>query len=407
MILWIAVGTSGFAQQKNILYLRFEQKHISRALAIAPDSVFSVYYRLSCPKPFDFHGIQVDFAYDKTILQPVDKGVIIEGSASANAEYAFSGVSSQDGTNNIAILGSQQFDTSNHLLFRYRATVLTSASIDSAAIAVFLISTGNNSGIDSVVIENSGGRDEVGYYPFAIAYLDSVKIIHQKHQVTLSSDTLFIPSDSTKALSIVIDSIPVVNIQNALFTMHYDTSRIQVVSIDKGEIIGTATAASLIAGDSCLLGFSSERLSRSGEFLRLNIKAKHIPDTVATTLIDPKLLVTNAEDSISTVLYDLKPIVILGHQDSIVDTTHSSVSIADRAIGISIVEEAGMLRVGGLSSSINKVTIYSIIGTMIATATPYDGVARLSLPPSGGTYILRAECLKNPGSQISKKFIIH
>ena len=347
------------------------------------DVILGVHYRLQCPKPCNFHGFEARMVFQTATIGIVKKNdakvIIAEGSVSEGSDI--SNYDPSTGELRVEVLSSTMFDTSNHLLFKYRANIKVAPG-DSALVIPTRFDPIN--GFDTVIIENSTGKDDISWFAFPIAFGDTaITIPPKKRDIVLSSDALTIKSDSTAITALSLSGVDSAKIQTGTFACIVDTA---IVGIDGIVAITPSMAiANTSNGDTLRIKFASAPgFIYSGKFCSVMLHAKHRVDSVCTVFKQPDFLVTNVDNLVATVTYKLDSICVYGRQ---ADTTHSDVDFWSRPDEISIVSEARRLRIHTIESA-NDLRIFSVTGALVYSAvlTANDNVIEPTLP--SGVYII-------------------
>ncbi len=398
----------GQLKQRNVLYLHFEQKHI-RSDAFPADSVFAVTYRLKCPKPCNFHGYDLRFSYEATKIVPIQG--FFAGTASANADIKTANNVSGSHEFRVEVLASTMLDTSNHVLFNYRASVFSTLA-DSALIAPTLVDVlSETSGIDTVIIDNAPGRDDVSWYPFAVAYLDSVKQSPKNNNLRVSSDSLSMQSDSTATISLYIDSLEQTFVKSGVFKCKIDTSVLTVTDIISTGAFASTTIQKHIVGDSIEIDFTSQTaIQPSGKAFDIVVRARHRTDTVITLLATAQLVILNQDNLVLGVHYTLRPIRVFGL------ATHDTLNVvnlfptlAEPSVQTIFSPSGNELTIRFMQPVLQTdkvIQIFEINGGLVyADRTDKESVT-LPLRFSNGTYFIAVKDMKSKQVFFTKFFVV-
>jgi hypothetical protein len=379
-VAFLSVSFACSAQQKNILFVRFEQKHFKQS-ELPADAFFSVFYRLQCPNPSSFRGFDARMVFETTKISVVPKNggkaIFADGSVSEGSDIS----SYINGELRVLVDGSQMFDTTNHLLFQFR-TIVKASLADSALIIPTRFDALD--GIDTVIIENAPGRDEVAWYQFAIAYLDSEVVIPpQKRDITISSDSLTIISDSIGDAIIRLGNVDSAKITTGTFSCVIDTSIVEFDTVRAAS--DQITIAPIVKDGSIVIQFTSSAPLQSGVMLRLTLHAKPRTDTVSTYLLNPKFIIDNNDNLVSSKLYDFDMIRIIRVAKK--DTTSSVVS--DKLVDndIQIRYQSGRIWITAPSEiELGRIRIFSQTGALVY-ASDLKTVGPLPMTLSSGVYL--------------------
>jgi hypothetical protein len=310
---------SSYAQGKNVLHVRFETVKLTKAFVdTVGDIVLNVYYYLVAPKPVNFHGFECRYTYEASKIRPVT--TFFDGTACANADFKGANSDLTTGEYRIEVLSSRMLDTANHVLFQVRYSVKR-GFLDSAMIAPTRFDAlASTSGIDTVIIDNSPGRDQVSWYPFGLVFIDTttkVPVPKPKASITISSESTGILADSMKTVSINVSSLDSVNIKKAIFEFDIDTVAFDSVAIEKGAILlGSADLS--VSHDSThrTVVFSTSDTSKAfaggGELLRIVLRGKTRKDTICSSILNPKFTAINEDALLDSVKYQLQGICVFG-----------------------------------------------------------------------------------------------
>ena len=310
------------AQKKNILRVRFETATIKKDVS---DIVLNVFYKIEALRsPVNFHGYECRFSYDQTKIRP--NTVFFDGTASQGGTGGGNNVVAT-GEYRIELLSTHTLDTTNPVLFQVRYSVKGFA--DSAMIAPTRFDVlSESSGIDTVIIENAPGRDQVSWYPFALLYKDNTPPppIPKKVNIALLSDSTDIQSDSIKVISLkVVSPLDSANIKSGIFEFDLDTAAFDSVAVLKGALLSFANLTVGRDTTHITASFSStDSLSGSGELLKIVLRGKARTDTICTGILNPKFTVFNAGHRDSLIQYRLQGICVLGVAPK--DTTHKGIA---------------------------------------------------------------------------------
>ncbi len=312
-----------FGEKKNILRIHFQTITVKPSTT---DIVLNVTYKIEAARsPVFFHGFECRYFYDQTKIRPTDK--FFDGTASQNADFKGSGGDPTIGEYRIEVLSSSSLDTSNPILFQVRYSV--KGFTDSAMIspsrfdALHDASLPTDSQIDTVIIDNAPGRDDVGWYPFAIVYMDTTKLPPppKKKTITLSIDSTDIESDSVKVLSLNVSSLDSTNIKGAIFEFDIDTLAFDSVVVLRGALLANGSLAVSKDSTHIAANFSGFDTSKPGELLKIVLKGNKRTDTLCTGLLHAKLTFLNADNLVSSIAYKLEGLCILGRQKKDTVTT--------------------------------------------------------------------------------------
>ncbi|MFI5264088.1 MAG: hypothetical protein ACHQM6_06205, partial [Candidatus Kapaibacterium sp.] len=305
---------SGFAQKKNILRIHFETARVKQGTS----TVFlNVYYKIEGTKPYNFTGFECQYNYDQTKIRPTN--TFFDGTASG---IAGSNAHSNDANNTHYVLVDNfpaSLDTSKPVLFQVFYSVRTDFK-DSAMIAPIVFDVGGSTGIDTVIIDNASGRDDISWFPFGLVFIDTTKPPPppKKKDIILSSDSTDIQSDSVKTVSLKVSLLDSTNIKSSLFEFDYDTAAFSTVTVSKGTLLANGSIAVSQDTNHIAVKFSntdtSKALTTAGELLRIQLKGNKRTDTLCTVLMNPKLAVLNSDNLVSTITYKFQGICILGRQ---------------------------------------------------------------------------------------------
>ncbi|MDP4220675.1 MAG: T9SS type A sorting domain-containing protein [Bacteroidota bacterium] len=319
-VLLFAIVVSGptFAQNKNILRIRFETAVIK---AGTTDIILKVFYKLEAPKPVSFRGFDCRFVYENLKIQPVT--TFFDGTACQFADFAHGSFKSPDAYY-VQVLSSAMLDTVNKELFEIRYSIKGFA--DSAMIEPTLFTPVDDDGkrIDTVIIENAPGRDNVGWYPFALMYADTTKPPPPpvKKSIVLSSDSTDIHSDSIRTISLNVSSLDSANVKSGIFEFELDTAAFDSVAVMKGALLTSGILSLSRDSTHIVAKFSNADTSKSfasaGELLKILLRGKKLTDTVCSAIVNPKLTVLNADNLVSSVTYKLQGICVFGHKDTVI-----------------------------------------------------------------------------------------
>lgn len=318
LIIFISAKSES-AQKKNVLRIRFQTAFVKSTTL---DTVLNVYYKIEVGRsPVNFHGYDCRFVFEKTKIGPVPMNKdFFAGTASANADYAHGSVVDPPGEYRVQVLSGANLDTTNPVLFQVRYTV--KGVNDSAMIIPTLFDVSSvSSGIDTVIIENSPGRDQISWYGFGLMFKDTAKSppLPKKKNIAFSSDSSDIQSDSLKVISVNISQIDSVNLHSGVFGFDLDTSAFDSVAVTKGAILAKSNL--IVKRDSVHVSASfsnTDTLKGSGEFLKIVLRGRKRTDTVCTGILNPKLTVLNADNLVASVEYKLKGICVLGKIDTVI-----------------------------------------------------------------------------------------
>ncbi len=336
LLLAFCVGHQAFAQKKNVLRIRFQTAIISPSTI---DTTLNVYYTLEVAKPpVNFTAFDCRYAFENTKIQPInmdEQGGFFVGTACANADFAH-GTFVPPGEYRVQVDGSTMLDTSNPILFQVRYSVKPGTTFgDNAMIEPTLFDVlSQSSGIDTVIIVNSPGRDQNSWFPFGLMFADTTKSPPKKTSVSLSSDSTDILSDSVKGVSINVSPLETVNVdanlKSAKFEFDVDTAAFDLVSVSKGALLTSGSLSVSIDSIHVTARFSNADTSKiftaGGELLRIFLKGKRRTDTLCTGFLNPKFTALNSDNLISGVTYMLKSICVLGKQPDTV--TRNSVIVS-------------------------------------------------------------------------------
>lgn len=314
------LNESEAAQQKNALRLRFETAKIKKGVS---DIVLNVFYKIEALRsPVNFHGYECRFSYPQDQIRPVT--TFFDGTASQNGTGGGNNVPNV-GEYRIELLATSTLDTSNPVLFQVRYSI--KSLTDSILISVSRFEAlSESSGIDTVIIENAPGRDAVGWYPFALVYED--KTVQppppKKVNLTFSSDSTDIQSDSIKVISLFVSTLDSANIRSGIFEFDLDTAAFDSVAVLKGALLSNAGLATGHDTTHITASFTSlDSLSGSGELLKIVLRGKKRVDTLCTGTLNPKFTALSDGHRDSLIAYKLHGICVLGLTPK--DTTHKGV----------------------------------------------------------------------------------
>ncbi len=395
-------------QQRNVLYLHFEQKHI-RSDGFPADSVFAVTYRLKCPKPCNFHGYDLRFSYEATKIVPIQG--FFAGTASANADIKTANNISASHEFRVEVLASTMLDTSNHVLFNYRASVFSTLA-DSALIAPTLVDVlSETSGIDTVIIDNAPGRDDISWYPFAVAYVDSIKQSPKKSLLRVSSDSLSIESDSTSTIALQIDSLEQTLVKSGVLRFRIDTSALTVTDIIATGAFASATIQKHIGGDSVEIDFTSQTaIQPSGKAFDLVVRAQHRTDTAITSLATPQLVILNQDNLVSGVQYTLRPIRVFGiAKKDTLNVVSSYESLPQPSVQTIFSPSGDELTIRCMQTDLQSdkvIQIFEINGGLVFTDRTDKESVTLPLRFAAGTYIVVVKETKSKQVFFTKFFVV-
>jgi len=264
-----------------------------------------------------FHGFDCQYFYDQTKIRPVDK--FFDGTACQNADIKGAGGDPTIGEYRVEVLSNSSLDTSNPILFQVRYSI-KGGFTDSAMIAPSLFdalhdtTVPNDSQIDTVIIDNASGRDNIGWYPFGLVFMDTTKPPPppKKISVALSSDSLDIQADSLRTLSLNISSLDSANLKTAIFEFDIDTNVYDLVSILKASLLTNGTLSVSKDTTHITVQFAGVDTTKAGELLQIVLRGKNRVDTLCSELLRPKLTVVNTDNLVSSVVYNLGGICVLG-----------------------------------------------------------------------------------------------
>ncbi|HET9136669.1 MAG TPA: hypothetical protein VFO76_08525 [Candidatus Kapabacteria bacterium] len=377
-VTFLGVASACSAQQKNILFVRFEQKHFKQS-ELPADAFFSVFYRLQCPNPSSFRGFDARMVFETTKIAVVPKNsakaIFADGSVSEGSDIS----SYIDGELRVLVDASQMFDTTNHLLFQFR-TIVKASLADSALVIPTRFDALD--GIDTVIIENAPGRDEVAWYQFAIAYLDSdVVIPPQKRDITISSDSLTIMSDSTAEAIVKLGNVDSAKIATGVFSSDIDTS---IITVDTVYAVDSAMMITpVIAGTALQVQFSSMLTLQSGPILRIALHAKPRTDTIRTILLNPRFVISNTDNLVGSKVYDFDSITVYGEAQK--DTTSSVVLAKPDFNDTDLRYQFGRLWITS-ESDLSSIRIFSQTGALVY-ASDLKRREPVSVSLSSGVYV--------------------
>ena len=305
------------AQKKNILRVRFQTAYVKKTTI---DTVLSVSYKLQVGRPpINFNGFDCRFIFENTKIAPIpmDKqSGFFDNTACANADFTHGTVVPPD-EYRVQVLSGTMLDTSNPVLFQIRYSV--KGVKDSAMIIPTLFNVSDSSGIDSVIIENSPGRDQISWFAFGLMFADTAKAQPIKRSITLLSDTADILSDSIKVIPVNVTSLDSVNLKSGNFGFYLDTSAFDSVQVLKGKILANANLTVTRNSVNVSAAFTStDSLKGSGEFLKIILRGRKRTDTICTAILNPRLDGLNADNLVSSVGYKLKSICVFGKKDTII-----------------------------------------------------------------------------------------
>jgi hypothetical protein len=321
--------TSGsvFAAGKNILRIHFETAKVKPGTT---DVVLNVFYKIDIGRPLNFYEFNCRINYDQNWLRP--STAFFDGTAcdlaalNGNAHY------SSDVANDnfdVLVLNSGLLDTAKHSLFQIWWHVTTGFK-DSAMIAPVLFDVGDPAynTIDSVFIDNAVWDTIFHWHPFGLVFLDTTSPPPpKKRNITLSSDSTDVRSDSLRAISVEVSSLDSANIKSGVFEFDVDTSAFDSAAIVRGSLL--ANSIFLVSQNSTHIAVkfsnpdTSKAFSSAGELLKIVFRGKKISDTVCTGILNPKFSALNSDELIGTVTYKLQGICVLGIKK---DTVTGSVS---------------------------------------------------------------------------------
>src|SRR5437764_14195118 len=163
-------------------------------------------------------------------------------------------------------------------------------------------------GIDTVIIDNSGGRDQVSWYPFGLIFgLDTPK----KVTIAISDDSLVMPKDSV--IMIEASKLDSANIKSGAFRFDIDTSIFDTAIVEKGTLLGAANFSVFHTGSHDSVTFSQPAvITGQGELLKITLRARKRSDTVCTALLAPKFIAVNSDALLASVMYQLHGFCVLG-----------------------------------------------------------------------------------------------
>jgi hypothetical protein len=335
MVLLGCLSSLGFAAGKNILRIHFQTAFVKPS---TQDTVLNVYYKLEIGRPpVKFNGYDCRFIFENTKIQPVPMKLdFFSGTASQYADFA-NGVANPPDEYRVQVLSTAMLDTTNPILFQVRYTVLSVK--DSAEIipTLFNVTTASGSNpIDTVIIDNSPGRDDISWYVFGLMFADTAKPSPpKKADLTFTSDSTTIQSDSVKVISVQVSTLDTAKITNATFEFDVDTSAIDSVSITGGALLANASFGKTVTLPHVFTTISSVNpLQGQGELLRITLRGKKLKDTLCTGILNPKFTALNADEMVGAVKYLLKGFCVLGKAPK--DTTTKSVVSLDEGQGVEI-----------------------------------------------------------------------
>ena len=400
-ILGVLIGYSKAQQKKNILHVHFQVRHLTDSMlkADAGSESFSVTYRVECNRPpCKFHGFQLNLVFDQIRLSPNGgNAAYFDGSASVNAAIHQSSYTPATGTFSVFVDEPLpgMLDTANHLLFRYLTSVKLSDG-DSALIepALFDVLRSNdsnvNSNIDTVIIDNAAGRFSDGtWYPFPVAYLDYTPGV-KKYPITLASDSAGLKSDSSKIVTFFVQNADSANVKNAVVSMIFDTSAIEIKNVLRGPMLSSATLNSNIAGDTLRVTISSTTPLQGNDtafFVAIHAKTRH--DTLCEAFTTPLMTVSNADNAVSQIQYDLHPVCIFGvKQDTVSRSVEANPKTSDFIIELLSDGRTLSVRSANGSDLGSKILrVYSENGALVMESPLYQEQMQFAVTLSSGTYV--------------------
>lgn len=388
----MSLTSLGFAVQKNILYVRFEQQHF-KPKEIPAEPLFNVYYRLACPKPFNFRGFsgQIKFETSKITLEPKSQAKAIYADGTISEGMDFSGY--ENGTLNFAVLSSQALDTSNHVLFQFKALVRVAPG-DSARLIVDYFDAVDST-IDTVIVENEP------WYAFAVAYGDTEIVIPpKKRDITVSQDSIAIQQDSFKNAIVVLANTDSAKITSGIFSFTVDTSIVEVDTIEAAN--SGLTISPTITDNSTQVELSSVLPLQSGPILKVSLHAKARVDTVTTLLKNPNLQIANSDNLVNAIAYDFDSITVLGKAPK--DTTNSVVAF-EQSPEFRIKYEFSQIQIVAPELIGEQIRIFSQTGALVYTGSFEMATMAIPIRLSNGVYI--GEISTRSGRYQTRFLVIH
>jgi len=335
----IFITGSIFAQKKNILHIHFETATVKTNTT---DIVLKVFYTLEAPKPVSFRGFDCRFIYENTKIQPVTS--FFDGTACEFADNAHGTYVPPD-EYRVQVLSGSMLDTSNHVLFEVRYSI--KGFTDSAMISptLFLPIDDDGMRIDTVLIDNSPGRDQLSWYPFGLMFADTTKTPPppNKKSIALLNDSTDILSDSIKFISLNVSSLDSANVKNGIFEFDIDTSAFDSVAVTKGALLLNGILSLSRDTTHVTAKFSnadtSKAFATAGELLKIILRGKKIADTICTGFLNPKFTVLNGDNLVASITYKLQSICVLGKPKK--DTVVGGVAQSDIDRTVTILPNPG------------------------------------------------------------------
>lgn len=383
LVLIECFATVGLCQPKNILFLKFAQKHFKTG-ETDTYTTYSVTYRLQCPKPSKFYGYDAAMVFEKSKISVVggDRPVLYDATASAGADIKVGEYDETSGTLHAVVLGSQMFDTSNHVLFEFSASVPSLKPGDSALVIVTKFDAlKDKSGIDTVIIENAPGRDDVSWYPFAIAYRDTAKVVvPKKSDIVFSSTGLALGSDSLGNIAFRLSGADSAKIKTGVFSCLVDTSVLEVHDASASASISLLNTSNK---DTLRIAFgASSGYLISGELFTVAVRARHRTDTSCTFFSKPSLVISNTDNLVAAITYDLDSICVAGQLE---DTTHNGVAEQESS-KFSILTNGKILKVL-TDDRAGELRIFSVTGALVYSASLIAGANVITPGLGSGVYM--------------------
>jgi hypothetical protein len=165
------------------------------------------------------------------------------------------------------------------------------------------------------------------------------------------------------------------------------------------------TITSIITDDSLKIGFaSSAPIQTSGVVWKIKFHAKPRTDTLCTTILNPKLVITNDDNLVASITYHFDSICVIGQAKK--DTTSGIVLQNDASESFSIEYQAGSLRIAMADHMLlrkGNLRIFSNVGALVYSAVMQTAESRIALRLSNGVYLAE---LEDGSRYYRKRFLI-
>jgi hypothetical protein len=335
VLLFLAASASysGAAGKKSILRVHFETARVKPG---AKDIVLSAFYTIDAPGPVTFTSFRYVFNYDQTMITPTT--AFFSGTAAGDAGR-WNIVPSTHKFYVIADNTPNSLDTTKHILFQIwyniNGTITDSAwynnngtITDSAMVTPDVFEAG---GLDSVVIDNTTWDPVFYWHSFGLLYPDTTKPPPpKKWDITLSSETTRIDSNTVKMVPIIASRLDSASIKTASFGFDLDTAAFDSVAVLPGALLSDTSFFEVMRSSNHItVSFTSKDTLRGpGELLQIVLRGRKRPDTLCTGLLNPNFGAFNSDALVASIAYDLKGICVFGRKD----TTGTNAVVSDEMI---------------------------------------------------------------------------